>query len=143
MQGQGLQTDVVNFNKNSEEYRVEIKDYASYAEYTTEEDYEKRYQESLTQINNDIVNGAIDMFTPDVADIGNLISKGAVEDLNSYLDASTQLNKSDFVESIINSVESSGMLYCIPTDFSINTLVGKTEDVGETSGWTMADVKAL
>mgnify|MGYP000010603797 FL=1 len=141
--GQGLQTDVVNFNKNSEEYRVEIKDYASYAEYTTEEDYEKRYQESLIQINNDIVNGAIDMFTPDVADIGNLISKGAVEDLNSYLDASTQLNKSDFVESIINSVESSGMLYCIPTDFSINTLVGKTEDVGETSGWTMADVKAL
>ena len=140
---QKLQADIVEFNKNSDKYRVELKDYTSNIEYTTEDDYQKNYQNAVTQMNNDIVSGKLDMFAADSVDIENLISKGAVEDLNSYLETSTQVKKSDLMENIINAIEESGVLYCIPTGFSINTLVGRTEDVGEKSGWTMADVKAL
>ena len=140
---QKLQADIVEFNKNSDKYRVELKDYTSNIEYTTEDDYQKNYQNAVTQMNNDIVSGKLDMFAADSVDIENLISKGAVEDLNSYLEASTQIKKSDLMENIINAIEESGVLYCVPTSFSINTLVGRTEDVGEKSGWTMADVKAL
>lgn len=140
---QKLQADIVEFNKNSDKYRVELKDYTSNIEYTTEDDYQKNYQNAVTQMNNDIVSGKLDMFTADSVDIENLISKGAVEDLNSYLEASTKVKKSDLMENIINAIEESGVLYCIPTGFYINTLVGRTEDVGEKSGWTMADVKAL
>ena len=122
---------------------MELKDYTSNIEYTTEDDYQKNYQNAVTQMNNDIVSGKLDMFAADSVDIENLISKGAVEDLNSYLEASTQIKKSDLMENIINAIEESGVLYCVPTSFSINTLVGRTEDVGEKSGWTMADVKAL
>ena len=140
---QKLQADIVEFNKNSDKYRVELKDYTSNIEYTSEDDYQKNYQNAVTQMNNDIVSGKLDMFAADSVDIENLISKGAVEDLNSYLEASTQIKKSDLMENIINAIEESGVLYCVPTSFSINTLVGRTEDVGEKSGWTMADVKAL
>lgn len=140
---QKLQSDIVTFNRNNDKYRVELKDYTSSIEYTTETDYQKNYQNAVTQMHNDIVSGTLDMFAADSVDIENLISKGAVEDLNSYLEASTQLKKSDLMENIINAIEKSGVLYCIPTSFSINTLVGRTEDVGEKSGWTMADVKAL
>lgn len=140
---QKLQADIVEFNKNSDKYRVELKDYTSNIEYTTEDDYQKNYQNAVTQMNNDIVSGKLDMFAADSVDIENLISKGAVEDLNSYLETSTQVKKSDLMENIINAIEESGVLYCVPTSFSINTLVGRTEDVGEKSGWTMADVKAL
>ena len=140
---QKLQADIVEFNKNSDKYRVELKDYTANIEYTSDEGYQKDYQNAVTQMNNDIVSGALDMFAADSVDIENLISKGAVEDLNSYLEASSQLKKSDLVDSVVNAIESSGMLYCIPTSFSINTLVGRTDEVGEKSGWTMADVKAL
>lgn len=140
---QKLQSDIVAFNKSNDKYRVELKDYTSDIEYTTEDDYQKNYQNAVTQMNNDIVSGTLDMFAADSVDIENLISKGAVEDLNSYLEASTQLKKSDLMENIVNAIEASGVLYCVPTSFSINTLVGRTEDVGEKSGWTMADVKAL
>lgn len=140
---QKLQSDIVAFNQNNDKYRVELKDYTSNIEYTSETDYQKNYQNAVTQMNNDIVSGTLDMFAADSVDIENLISKGAVEDLNSYLEASTQLKKSDLMENIINAIEASGVLYCVPTSFSINTLVGRTEDVGEKSGWTMADVKAL
>lgn len=140
---QKLQSDIVAFNQSNDKYRVELKDYASDIEYTSETDYQNNYQNAVTQMNNDIVSGTLDMFAADSVDIENLISKGAVEDLNSYLEASTQLKKSDLMENIVNAIEASGVLYCVPTSFSINTLVGRTEDVGEKSGWTMADVKAL
>lgn len=140
---QKLQADVVDFNKNSDKYRVELKDYTSGIEYTNETDYTTNYQNAVTQMNNDIISGTLDMFATDSVDIENLISKGAVEDLNPYLEASGQLKKEDLVQSVVNAIESSGMLYCIPSSFTISTLVGRTDEVGEKSGWTMADLKAL
>ena len=139
--GQDLQAAVVDFNKNSDKYRIEIKDYTSSIEYS-EATYEKDYNDALTQFNNDIVSGKLDMFATDSVNIGNLIAKGAIEDLNPYLDNST-LDKSNLMESVIDAIEREGILYCIPQCFSITMLVGRTEDLGDRTGWTMADVKAL
>ena len=95
-------------------------------------------------MNNDITSGA---GCPDILDLSNLdvkelASKGVFEDMTPYLEKSSVLSKDDFFENIVDSYTFDGKLVGIPKSFTLNTIVGKTSEVGDKKGWTIDDIIA-
>lgn len=137
---QDIEASVVKFNKTNDTYRIKIKSYIdNQAQWT-----ETTWSDAITAMNNDIISGN----GPDIIDlsnlnIGSLVSNDALVDLNPYLEQSNVIKKADLVESVINSYTFDGVLTCIPMNFSVATVMGKTSLVGENMGWTLDDILAL
>lgn len=128
-----LRDAVLYFNKYSDTYRIEIKTY-------TEEG--GSWKDGLAALNNDILS---DSDCPDILNLSNLnveqlAAKGALEDLNPYLDKSSVIGREDYFENIINGYTLGGKLVCIPGSFELSTIAGKTSDVGPEMGWTLEEI---
>jgi len=130
----GIRSSVINFNKNSDKYRLQIIDYSSGAS----------PDEGVTRFKNEITAGNM----PDIINIADgteefYAAKGLLEDLKPYFDGEKGVNRADYFENILSAMETNGKMYVLSPDFYIDTLVGKTKDVGEGYGWTMEDMKRL
>ena len=140
---QSIQSAIVDFNKNSEQYRIEIKDYSASIDWSTE-DSMTAYEDAITQFNNDIITGnAPDLFSTDSVNLDLLAAKGVIVDLNTCLESSTVVDREDLFESVLNAYTKSDILCAIPVSFTVSTLVGRTAEVGEESGWTIDEMIAL
>ncbi len=137
--GSELKEAAVKFNRGSDKYRISIKEYMDYDNYS-----DTSYQDAITRLNNDLTSKSS---CPDILDLSGLnikqlASKGLLEDLGEYLDKSSALKREDFLENILNAFTYDGVLTCIPTGFELSTLVGKSSDVGEEPGWTLEELIA-
>lgn len=115
---------IEEWNQSQEVYRIEIKEY---------EDSDV----GRTQLNNEIVSG----HGPDILDlsdinVANYISKGVLTDLYPFLDAGEEVTRDDLVSSILGTYTQDNKLYGIPLGYRFETLLGKTELVGDASDWT-------
>ena len=135
---QAMQAAAVKFNKTNDKYRIKVKTYVdNNAEWT-----ENLYSDAQTALNNDITSGK----GPDIynlsstGSIQNYVSKGVLEDLTPYLEKSSAVKKEDFVESILNAFTYDGVLTCIPTSFNIQTVMGRSSQVGDEMGWTIDEM---
>ncbi|MCI8402261.1 MAG: extracellular solute-binding protein [Lachnospiraceae bacterium] len=128
-----LRAQIIRFNKTNETYRIEVKEYGAGGDYET----------AQTQLNSDIVSGN----PPDLIDLNNggdissYISKGILADLTSYIDGS--VGREGLISSALNICAQDGKIYGMPLSFSIQSLLGRTSDVGPDMGWTVSDVKDL
>lgn len=135
----GIRRLAIQFNKNSEKYRISILDYESM--YGTDDDW----QAGLTRLNTDIVSGKV----PDILLVDNsmpvdsYISKGLFADLKPFIEEDDALSMDDFMPNVIEACSVEGKLYSIVPAYSIDTLVAKTSDVGKERGWTVQDVKDI
>lgn len=133
-----VRRQVVKFNKESDEYRIQVKDYSIY---NTEEDYTQAY----TQLNMDIVSGRV----PDILvlnsslPVESYLAKGLFEDLYPYIDADPDMERSDLVEEVMETFSSDGKLYQLVPTFMVMTVAGKTSNVGTENGWTLDELNAL
>ena len=75
--------------------------------------------------------------------VSQMVAKGVLEDLNPYLEQSGKLNREDFVENILNAYTYDEKLVCIPTTFSMQTVIGSTSMVGSEDGWTLEELMNL
>lgn len=129
---------VVEFNKTNPDYRIQI---TEYARYNTDEDGTI----GITRLNTDIASGKM----PDILlldyemPIESYASKGLFEDLYPYIDKDEELNKEDYFPNIMKAFENNGKLYRLAPRFVINTVAGKTADVGDRENWTIQDLKAV
>lgn len=129
---------LVEFNKKSQEYRLNIKDYAMY---DTMEDY----SQGLTRLNADIVSGEV----PDILVLNSQMpfesyaAKGVFADLNTFFEKDEELKKEDVLPNILEALASEDGLYRIAPSFSLTTFVAKTADVGSEPGWTMDEALAV
>lgn len=140
---QSIQSAIVEFNKNSEKYRIEVKDYTASVDWS-QGDGMTMYEDAVTQFNNDIITGnAPDLFATDTLNIDLLASKGVIADLNTYLESSATVSREDLFESVLNAYTKSDVLCAIPVSFTVSTLVGRTAEVGEEPGWTIDEMIAL
>ena len=126
-----VQEMVVDFNRRSDKYRIEVKDYS---EYNNEKD---GWDAGQTKLNTEIMAGNI----PDILCLNNLnytqlAAKGILEDLYPYIDADKELNKKDFFPNVLKAREIDGKLYGTVAGFYINSAVGAAKIVGDTPGWT-------
>lgn len=136
---QSLQSAIVNFNKTSDKYRIEVKEYGASIDWSVD----NAYEDARTQFYNEILTGnAPDMFLAGDVDLKMFAGKGLIEDLSPYLDGSASIKRSDLFESVLNAYTISNTLCAIPVSFSVATLIGRTSELGEKAGWTMEDMVA-
>lgn len=127
-------SDIVAFNKQSEKYRVEVKQYGDEnADFDTKADL----------MRTDIASGK----GPDIIDLqyspltlDEYVSQGILEDLNPWLLQDEELKREDFVESVLKAYEREEKLYGIMPSFSIDTLMGKSEVLGDRTQWTLDEL---
>ena len=136
-----LRQSVIQFNKISDKYRVEVVNYGEDSESQSSETGEEA---GTIRLKNEIVAGNI----PDLINITDgseefYATKGLLEDLNPYVDGERGLNRAEYFENILSAMEDNGKLYVLAPDFTIETIVGKTGDVGEGNNWTMDEMMSL
>ena len=138
-----LRSSVLRFNRQSEEYRVQIKKYSieEYYEEGTEYHYQELVEKAVTALNNDIIAGHI----PDILHINqympldNYISKGMLADLYTFIDNDPNMKREDFLTNVLEALEVGGKLYEIMPSFNVRTLVGKDSMLGGRTQWTMGE----
>lgn len=124
---------VNDYNENSRQYFVEIKDYSS------EDD-------PLTRLTLDILSGK----GPDLVIWGtsgyspSAASGKLMENLYNYMEADEDFHKEDYYENILEAYELSGELYILPSGFSVETVCGRAEEIGTdrgvTESWEMREM---
>lgn len=135
--GSDLRADVLNFNRSSDKYRIEVTDYS---EFNTEDDYTA----GLTRLNTEIISGN----TPDILAVSGLpieqyAARGLIEDLYPYLDADGEISRDSLFSSVLSALEIDGKLYTAAPAFTIRTMAGKASVVGSEPGWTVKEVMDL
>lgn len=124
---------VLKFNRNNPDYRINIIDYSEYNNFDSEDGYDA----GLTRLNTEIMAGNI----PDLIDLGSLstsryAARGILEDLYPYIEADPELSLDDLNRNVLRNFENKGKLYQTVAGYSINSVVGASSVVGDTPGWT-------
>lgn len=138
-----IKSNLVEFNKTSDEYIVAITDYSQFNDYTSED--ESGWMAGAVKLNNDLIAGKIpDMLVLNGFELSveNYASKGLLADLGKMLDEDTELKREDFVENVLKQSEVDGKLYSIIPYFGVMSLYGKKSIVGDEPGWTFDDLYA-
>jgi ABC-type sugar transport system, periplasmic component len=125
-----LTTAIINFNRANEEYRIVTRDYSQY-----NEDAEK-------QLDLDILNGNLTdiVLLPTSMQADKYINKNMFVNLYDYFDNDPDVSRDVLLNCVKAPFERDGKLYQLFTSFTMNTLVGKTEFVGDTTTWTVDEV---
>lgn len=128
---------IIAFNKTHTDCRIEIRDYS---EFNTQDDYTA----GLTKLNTEIVAGKV----PDILDTESLPihqygSKGLLEDLWPYIEQDEELGGRDgIMQEVLQAAELDGKLYQLFGSFTIRTVAGATDIVGDRLTWTLEDLDA-
>lgn len=120
-----LEMMVNTFNASSTEYYAEI-----------------QYYDDPLQLKTELVAGT----APDVLELsctGLTLTDSYFTDLLPYIDSDPVLERSGLVENVLESLLVEGKLTSLIPEFEVETIVGRTADVGTESGWTMEDLLAL
>jgi len=131
-----LKKTVNDFNESNEDYFIEIKSY--FTDWAT-------YNNALDLFNLDLISGkqADIIYLDSVMPIKSYIEKGLFVDLYEYIDNESGISRNDYLKNILELSETNGHLYTMSSSFYINTLVGKTSDVGNDMGWTWKEFDNL
>ncbi len=124
---------IAEWNKANADCCIKVKEYG-----------QGDYETGLIQFNTDIVSG--DM--PDIIDFSDIdmapyISKELLADLYPLMDSDSRMKREDFVPGILRLYEKDGKLYSIALGYSLETLMGRKDVVGDPSQWNMDKVKQM
>ena len=130
-----LRNAVTAFNRGNGRYHVQIR------EYLDPETHDQA--DAIARLNADILSEDC----PDILDIADLdlkalAAKGLFVDLNEYLEPSGSLDRSDFLDNLLDAYTVNGRLITIPSYFSMKTVFGWRGEVGESFGWTLDELMA-
>ena len=126
-----VRKQVFAFNKTNQDVRISIVDYSQFDGETG--------TEGLTKLNTDIASGS----APDVLvlspimPISSYISKGVFEDLTSYMESDEEISGKEYLTNVFDAFRNDGKTYAVIPSFYVNTVIGKTEDIGDGSGFTL------
>ncbi len=127
---------VLRFNRSQDQVRIRVLDYS---DYVNGEDYEA----GLTKLSTEIMAGNMpDLLALDSLPYAQLAAKGLLEDLYPWLDGDAELQREDFFENVLKSMEVGGRLCQVTPGFSVVTLMGSADVVGDTPGWRYEDFQA-
>jgi len=127
---------VLRFNRSQDAVRIRLRDYSDYVD---GEDYEAGLQKLITEI---LAGDMPDLLSLDSLPYEQLAARGLLEDLYPYIDADPDMDRGDFFENVLHAMEVGGGLYQATPGFTIITIMGPSELVGDTPGWTYDDYDA-
>lgn len=127
----------VQFNQEHPEYHVRLKEYRSINGYRNEED-------AIKAMDLDIVSGkAPDIIAIPYTEMNKYMSKGLLEDLTPYLDASTTLSKENLIDAVAETYTFNGKLVALPTQLKLRVFVGRQSQLGDIQQWSVEDMIAF
>lgn len=129
---------VVNYNKAHLDTRLLVTDYSKYAT-------EENYQAGREKLINDIITG---LYKPDIiltdtysAVAENVIKNNIFMDIGTLIDNDAGMKRDDILGAVIRACSTSdGQLWGLPSGYSVETLVGKTETLGGRTSWTFSEM---
>ena len=130
----GIRDMVLQFNRTSQEYRIEVTDYS---EYNTDKDYTA----GQTKLSTEIISGNVpDILVNNGLPLDQYGSKGLLEDLWPYIDK--DMGRDALVQAPLKAMSTAdGKLYQIISGFNISTVVTRKDYVGSgSSGWTLQEM---
>lgn len=137
--GYDIENYIVNFNRQSEKYRILVTDYT---QYQVDNDYER----SVTMFNNDIASGNIpDLYMYMSGEYSNsypidsYIDKGLFADIFELLDNDSGLSRDILVDYVRIPFSQDGKLYMLPNSIHIETVIGKKSNFSMKS-WTQSEM---
>lgn len=120
--------DLINeFNQTNGLYYIEVWDYSP----------ANKEADSLSKLKIELAAGN----APDLVqvterlDLYNIADKGMFADLYSFIESDAGLAVTDFIDGLLPMFEMDGGLMMMPYSFSIETMAGKTKNLGH-DGWT-------
>ena len=137
-----MRSDIIKFNKTSDKYRISVTEYEQYVDYESGGD--DAYQQVLTRFNTEIISGK----TPDIIllnsgmPVNQYAAKGLLADLYEFIDDDPDLNREDFVESVMKTLEYDGKLVQMISSFALSTYVGFADVLGPEKGITLDELMA-
>lgn len=133
-----LRNRVVAFNRQSNEYRIVIKNYAM------ENSYEDN-NAGMTRLDMDIMAGNM----PDILvmnqniDLRKYADKGLLADVGKRMEQDADISQLKYLKNVLDACRINGTLYEIVPEFSISTFVGKESIVGDRNGWKMSEAQDI
>jgi ABC-type glycerol-3-phosphate transport system substrate-binding protein len=134
---------IVNFNKYSDSYRITVKSYAIYTDFSAAS---QDREDSIASMAADLLTGEgpdIISFSDGFVDYEIFAARGFLEDLTPYSQKSDILHLDNLMDAVVRACSYDGKLVCLPTQFNVQTIVGKTALVGNKTGWTMEELGDL
>jgi len=128
---------VIDFNRDSDTYRIVLKEYEKYNTY-------EDYQAGFNKLNNDIITGNMpDMLICDNLPVENYISKGLLVDIGEKIANDSDLSQVEFVQKVFDAYSIGGKLYQVIPSYTVCTMIGKSSIVGDKTTWTMAEMQNI
>lgn len=136
-----VRSEVIKFNKESNEYRITVKDYSEYD--LDSDDYNS--PTGLTKMNTDIVSGnAPDiLFMSSEMPVNKYISSGIFQDLTERYESDPDIPRDDFFQNILNVFKTDGKTFIMVPGFYITGIAGKEKYIGDGSGLTIQKAKEI
>lgn len=134
-----VKRQIVAFNKSNEKYRIHLMDYGEL--YNTTEDF----QAGKVRLNADVASGK----APDILMVSygipakSYMAKGLLADLDPLIKQDEELSQIKILPNVRTAYSMNGHLYQLPPYFYVNTVCGKTAEVGSKLGWTIEEATAL
>lgn len=130
-----LQRSVARFNRQNENYRVEVKEYYDSVMSWREDGGREAAQ---TALHLDMVSGRCpDILALEYKELETYLSKGLLEDLTPYMEGNDTL---DILPAVLEAYTIDGKLVSLPGTLEIRTMVGRAKDVGQEAGWTLEEM---
>lgn len=126
-----LPSQVVRFNRQSDEYRVKI------STWDQVDEENENYDLGEEMLEKRILSGDTpDMiFLRNFGKVKNWLSAGSFTDLNKLMEKDSSFDKSKLYENVLAKFYTNGKLYQFPTLYTISTLSGKKSNL-PSDGWT-------
>ena len=126
-----IQDMIIDFNRHSDQYRIEVIDYS---EYGNEQD---GWDAGETKLKTEILSGKMpDILCLNGLNYRQLASRGLLEDLYPFIDADPSLKREDFFPNVLAALEVDGKLCSTVSGFYISSAIGAASVVGDKPGWT-------
>ncbi len=141
MENPSLTEELAAYSRAVHGVKFEVKDYSSYYDKSAEGHEDDKCMEAFER----------DLLSDDVPDVictqglpyRKYINKGLFEDLYVWMEQDETFRKEDYLANFFASMEDEGHLYRFSSGYSIYTITGKSEFVGDKEGLTIGEYNTL
>ena len=134
--GEDLRSAVVEYNRQSGRYHCIIEQYGN-GSGTGGTGADVRLDAAL------LSSSPPDILDLRPVDIYKYAEKGILEDLSPYIEGSGTVRREDFLDGVLEGYTIGGSLVCVPTRFTLDTIVGRDSQTDRLEGWGIDDVGGL
>lgn len=134
---QQMQSRIARFNHQADGYRLVLK---SYIDLHNEN---ANFDAALQAYHDDLLSGNV----PDIMLIGDdyqmLSNKGLFEDMRPWMENDPDFHEEDYMMNVLEACSYKGHLERIPWGFYVNTMIAKTEFIGDRTNLTPDEILGL